>query len=177
APKQHLVRLWPLSPDGKATSAAPRVCAGHKASIRVLAMSADGRWLATADEESSARIWDLSAKDPAGPATALLGHEEAIHTAAFSADGRWLITGAADETVRLWSLGPAGPQTMPVVLRPGHGPICIVTLSPDGHWLITAGEDNTAQVHNLRIGEWIELGLQGKVGESDDTASQEPAPA
>jgi WD40 repeat protein len=172
APKQHVVRLWPLPRNGNSSADKPRVCVGHTAPIRALTVSPNSRWLATAGEDKSARVWDLSAEDPAKSVTALLGHEETVQAVTFSVDGRWLITGAGDQTVRLWSIGQKGPQPTPVVLRPGQGPIGVVAVSPDGHWLITAGDDATAQLHNLRLSDWIALALKGKPEEVTATESE-----
>ena len=91
---------------------------GHTAPVRVVTVSPDSRWLATAGEDKSVRVWDLSAADPAKSATALLGHEETIQTATFTQDGLWLITGAGDQTVRLWSFEKPAPSRCPSCYGP-----------------------------------------------------------
>ena len=69
-----------------------------------MAFSADGRWLATGSPDTTARLWDLTAADPAAESIVLRGHEGWIRSVAFSPDGRWLATGSWDRTVRLWTL-------------------------------------------------------------------------
>jgi WD40 repeat protein len=71
-----------------------------------VAISPDSRWLVTAGSaDNTARLWDLSAKDPAANPVVLRGHEGPVTAVAISPDNRWLVTGSADKTARLWDLG------------------------------------------------------------------------
>ncbi len=65
---------------------------GHERNVRALAMSPDGRTLASGDEVGMVRLWDL----PTGSAVSVLqGHAHSITRLVFSADGS-LLASAAD---------------------------------------------------------------------------------
>ncbi len=90
-----------------------------KMASRALAISPDGHWLVTGSADNTARLWDLTAPDPAASPVVLRGHEGGITALAISPDGHWLVTGSDDTTARLWDLTAQDPAANPVVLR-GH---------------------------------------------------------
>ena len=89
------------------------------AAVSAVAISPDNRWLVTGSYDKTARLWDLSAKDPAANPVVLRGHEGWVTAVAISPDNRWLVTGSSDKTARLWDLSAKDPAANPVVLR-GH---------------------------------------------------------
>jgi len=62
--------------------------------------SPDGRRLATASADKTARIWDVSS----GQELATVTHNDTVYGVAFSPDGRRLATASEDKTVRIWVL-------------------------------------------------------------------------
>ena len=69
------------------------VSRGHDGAVHALAISPDNRWLVTGSGDKTARLWDLSAKDPAANPVVLRGHDGAVDALAISPDNRWLVTG------------------------------------------------------------------------------------
>ena len=67
-----------------------------------MAISPDNRWVVTGSDDNTARLWDLSAKDPAANPVVLRGHEGPVRAVAISPDNRWVVTGSYDKTARLW---------------------------------------------------------------------------
>ena len=66
--------------------------------ISAMAISPDNHWLATGSSDNTARLWDLTAKDPAANPVVLRGHRGPIYAVAISPDDHWLATGSLDNT-------------------------------------------------------------------------------
>jgi WD40 repeat protein len=74
-----------------------------------IAISPDGKRLASASHDGTVRRWDVET----GIATLLLkGHTGAIRAITFSRDGTRLASASADHTVRVWEApkAPADPD-------------------------------------------------------------------
>jgi WD40 repeat protein len=117
--------------------------------ITDVAISRDNRWLVTGSDDKMARLWDLSAKDPAANPVVLRGHDGPVRAVRISPDNRWLVTGSDDKTARLWDLSAKEPAANPVILRGHDGPVYAVAISPDSRWLVTGSDDKTARLWDL----------------------------
>nr|GMC82932.1 transcription initiation factor TFIID subunit 5 [Ipomoea batatas] len=69
--------------------------------ILSLAMSPDGRYMASGDEDGKIMVWDLASGRCITP---LVGHASCVWTLAFSCEGSLLASGSADCTVKLWDV-------------------------------------------------------------------------
>jgi WD40 repeat protein len=91
-----IVRSWKTS-DGTAL----RSFEGHTDAAYALAVSPDGKFIATGAYDQKIRLWDTAT----GKEVALLkGHNGAVNGLSFRPDGKVLASASADRTVKLWSI-------------------------------------------------------------------------
>jgi len=125
------------------------VLTGHSDGVLYAVISPDDHWLATSSRDDTARLWDLTAVDPAADPILLAGHTEPIDALAISPDSRWLATGSRDNTTRLWDLNSANPTQSSIMLGEQGADIASLAFTPDGLRLVTGSTDGTARIWNM----------------------------
>ena len=106
---------------------------GHRELVVSVAWSPDGKSLATASADRTAKVWDVAT---GRELLTLAGHTDFVRSVAWSPDGRRLATVSADRTARVWA---ASGRTL-------------LTLA--GH------EDRGIKEHPLEAGEAVDLAIQ-----------------
>ncbi|HRZ58189.1 MAG TPA: hypothetical protein P5525_22345, partial [Candidatus Paceibacterota bacterium] len=137
------IGLW--NPD---TGEFIRNLTGHQAHIPDLALSPDGRWLASACADQTARLWDTKTWDCV---RTLRGHEDEVYCLTFSSDSKRLITGDREGSVRLWQIPPAAPAPAPRVVREFCG--SLLRLSPDSKRIVTFWPGTNCLVWDMETGK------------------------
>jgi WD40 repeat protein len=95
--------------------------------------SADGKRLATASLDKTAKAWDVATGEEL---LTFRGHDDRVISLAFSPDGKLLATASWDNTAKVWDA--ATGKEIDTLL--GHsGYVSSVAFSPDGKRLATAG--------------------------------------
>ncbi len=124
----------------------------------MVALSPDGRWLATGDDAKSVAIWDW-ARAGSGPVSGPSAHGSRIRQVTWSADGRRLISVSDDGLVCLWERRDAGATTRFVSVGTLQNARCgyeVAAASPDGKWIVTGDEEGAALIHPVAQADLVE---------------------
>jgi WD40 repeat protein len=107
---------------------------------RPLAVSPDGRFLATALGDLSVQIWDAATDQPL---IALRGHKQAVTSANFSPDGERLVTSSDAGMAKVWE-ARTGRELLTLE---GHvSSVRSAVFFPDGHRILTSSYDGTVRI-------------------------------
>lgn len=116
---------------------------GHLDAAYALAVSPDGKMIASGAYDQKIRLWDVMT----GKELALLkGHNGAVNGLSFRPDGKVLASASSDRTVKLWSI-PSG-QRLETLSQPTKEQTC-VSFSADGKQLFAGGADNRIRLWNI----------------------------
>ena len=113
------------------------VCTEHKGAVSGLAISGDGRMMASGCSANTIKFWDLSNLEKSLGSRSW--HRAAIRTLAFSPDGQRVASGSDDHSVKLWDFGTRR-ELATFEFAAG---IQLVAFSPDGRNLAVVTEKGT----------------------------------
>lgn len=158
---ESYVRLWsatkkPLksiipsenAPTGLPTS---RKLVGHSGPVFNLSFSPDARYLISASEDKSCRLWSLDTY------TALVvykGHDSPVWDVKFGPYGHYFATASYDHTARLWSCD----HIYPLRIFAGHvSDVDHLAWHPNSAYLFTGSSDKTARMWDIATGNSVRL--------------------
>jgi WD40 repeat protein len=120
--------------------------------VRSVAFSPDGKLIALACGDQTARVCDAMLRD----VRELGGHTESVLSVAFSPDGKRLLSGSRDHTAKVWDTESWGE----LLCLKGHtGIVRGGGFTPDGTRIVTVGDDRTARIWESTTGQEL-LGLK-----------------
>ncbi|MEX2141941.1 MAG: prenyltransferase/squalene oxidase repeat-containing protein [Pirellulales bacterium] len=119
----------------------------HPGWVGGVALSADGKQLATACSDHVARLWETTSGKLLGT---FKGHTDCVAAIALSADGRMLATGAYDHIAKIWN---ASSGKILHTLAAHRGAVTSVAFAPDGNLLASGGIDGRVMLWDLKTGQ------------------------
>jgi WD40 repeat protein len=135
------VHVWGVNSSGE------HALLTHAEDVTDAQFSPDGKRVATASLDDTARVWDAETGKPVTPP---LKHGSDVFCVAFDADGRRVITGGDDNNARIWDTATGELIGPPL---PHSGNVNRAIFRPDGRAAITASDDGTACLWLLRPDE------------------------
>ncbi len=107
------------------------------------AMSPDGRYIATANHDGSASLWDARSGQPIGPPLVARDSAAVVLRVAFVPGARAVVTAGGGGQVDAWDIDSRAR----IGAYRGHsGSVYDLTASADGQRIVTAGVDGSARV-------------------------------
>lgn len=117
--------------------------AGHTGPVNEVAVSSDGRWLATASDDLTVKLWDATTGQEV---TTLSGHTAPVTSLAFSADNSHLLSGDEDSLLIIWDV--AAGSLVRALRGEDDGAVRAVAFHPDNERIAAGYEAGTARVWN-----------------------------
>ncbi len=146
-----LARYQQVTLADAATGKTIATLSGHADTVRNVAFSHDGRWLAAAGgfcaKQGEVKIWDVEKKTLA---LTIKGHDDCIYGLAFSPDGKLLATTSYDKLIKLWDTS-TGQEVR--TLKDHIDAVYAVAFTPDGKRLVSGSADRGVKVWDVASGK------------------------
>ena len=114
----------------------------HEGTINSIAISPDSNLIATASNDTTAKLWTKEGKLIDTLSGKNIGHSDSVNSIAFSPDGKTIATGSNDTTIKLWNIKGSLINT----LSEHSDSVNSVAFSPDSKIIVSASSDTTIRL-------------------------------
>ena len=138
------MRVWDVASGNHV-----RTLNGHANEVLCVAVSNDGKWIASGSADYTVRIW---ASSDGRSHHILTSHSDWVRSVAFSPDGDQIVSGCDDQSIRVWDV-ISGHL---VGTFDGHSAyVSSVKFTPNGDHIISGSCDKTIRIWNVKTGACV----------------------
>lgn len=144
-----IIKIW----DTKNPNNEPyKVFKGHTSQINFVAFDSNGKYLVSASDDFTVRLWDIENQTNIKTFT---DHTSKVTSASFSPNDQYIVSSACDKTIKVWEV--VGDNTYPIrtyLYDNGEEYLKIwyASFSPDGKKIISTADDSTIKIWNFENG-------------------------
>jgi U4/U6 small nuclear ribonucleoprotein PRP4 len=140
------IHLWSLDQDTPKGS-----LQGHSQRVCRVEFHPSGRYLASASEDTSWRLWDVERLEATSEVLLQEGHSRGVYAVSFNSDGSLLASAGFDSIGRIWDLRSGRT----VMILDGHldghiKPIVALDWGSDGHRVLSGSADGWIKCWDVR---------------------------
>jgi serine/threonine protein kinase len=155
-----MVKVYASNTDGQSPAASLLQFQAHPEMVTSVAVSPDGRFIATTGDDLMVKLWDTQRGNLWAAWT---GHSADVYEVAFSPNGEAIASASADGTVRIWNATDSvrDRNSTPSAILSGHtDEVKSLAFSPNGRILATASADGTVVLWDWRTGQYLKTLLE-----------------
>ncbi|MEH2183638.1 nSTAND1 domain-containing NTPase, partial [Nostoc sp.] len=135
----------------------------HSDQVRSVAYSPSGEQLASASDDNTIKIWDVSSGQLV---KTLTGHSSYVFSVAYSPNGQQLASASNDKTIKIWDVSSG---KLLQTLSSHSNSVWSVVFSPDGQNLASASDDKTIKIWDIATGKVLRT-LEGHTNSVNSVA-------
>jgi WD40 repeat protein len=126
---------------------------GDKAEFRTIALSPNGKTLASGSNDGTVRLWDV---ETGKVVVKWKGHSDIVMSVCWSRNGERVVSGSQDGTARVWDVKSGEPVQGLNPIKTGHRNVYVVSYSPKAKMIATGGpKESGIKIWDAKTGKLL----------------------